>query len=182
MPLFRPDEYYVSVLDIDLEALAASGIKGVLLDLDNTLMPRDIEYVPENLSQWVEDVKAAGMVPVLLSNSFKDRVVNAAEQLDVMLIGKAMKPLRRGYVESCEKLGMSKKELVMVGDQTYTDILGAHLFGMRAILVTPLSKVDLVHTKVLRLLDKLFLVGMRPKGGEPAYTNGGDGVKGAKPL
>ena len=170
MRFFRPDEYYVSVLDIDLDALAASGVRGVLLDLDNTLMPRDIEYVPDNLSRWIEDVKAKGMTPALLSNSFKDRVVNAAKQLDVPLIGKAMKPLRRGYKESCEKLGMQKGELVMIGDQTYTDILGAHLFGMRAILVTPLSKVDLAHTKVLRYVDKLFLIGMKPQGCTVAYN------------
>lgn len=171
MALFRPDEYLVSVLDIDPDRLVRDGYRGVLLDVDNTLMPRTRDTVPANIAAWVASLKEAGLEPLILSNSFKDRVTRAAEQLDVGLVGKALKPLPRGFRECRRVLGMRPRELVMVGDQTYTDILGGNLCGLHTILVTPLSKVDLRHTVVLRKLDALFLLGMHPQGGAPAFQD-----------
>ena len=171
MKLFRPDVYVVSVLDIDPAQLAAKGVKAVLLDVDNTLMPRCREEVPQNIACWVEELKAQGIAVLILSNSFKDRVFNAANQLGLDLVGKAMKPLRKGYAQCCRKLGLAPGEVLMVGDQTYTDILGAHLYGMKAVLVTPLSQVDLKHTKALRKVERLLLLGMKPQGGPPAFVD-----------
>lgn len=167
MRLFRPDEYYASVLGIEPAVLVGQGFKGVLLDVDNTLMPRTDSRVPARMLDWVQRCQAAGLETLVLSNSFQDRVLGAVDQMGARFIGKAMKPLPGGYKRACAMLGMSPRELVMVGDQTYTDILGAHLCGMRAILVQPLSPVDLGHTKLLRKLDRFFLRGMSPQGEFP---------------
>ena len=167
MPLFRPREYFASVLDIDPGALVERGFKGVLLDVDNTLMPRTDTRVPAKMADWVERCKAAGLKVLVLSNSFQDRVVGAVEQLGCEFVGKAMKPLPGGYKRAEELLGLRAEELVMVGDQTYTDILGANLAGIHSILVMPLGSVDLWHTRLLRKLDKLILLRMHPKGEFP---------------
>ena len=167
MRFFRPDEYYASVLGISPQGLLERGFKGVLLDVDNTLMPRTDEQVPARMAAWVRSCQDAGLQTLVLSNSFQDRVLGAVEQLGTGFIGKAMKPLPGGYRRACEQLALRPSELVMVGDQTYTDILGAHLAGMHAILVQPLGTVDLGHTRLLRKLDRFFLRGLSPRGEFP---------------
>lgn len=167
MPLLRPREYYASVLDIDPVALVSRGYKGVLLDVDNTLMPRTDTEVPAKMAQWVRCLQEAGLATLVLSNSFQGRVASAVEELGCEFVGKAMKPLPGGFKRAEELLGLKPRELVMVGDQTYTDILGANLAGIHSILVMPLGSVDLWHTRLLRKLDKLILLGMRPKGEFP---------------
>lgn len=164
MALFRPDEYYASVLDIDPADLVARGFKAVLLDVDNTLMARSETQVPVDMLAWVEACRAAGLQTLVISNSFQDRVVSAVKQLGCEFIGKAMKPLPGGFKRAEQLLGIKPKQMVMVGDQTYTDILGANLAGVHSILVLPLGSEDLPHTRVLRKLDALFLLGMKPKG------------------
>ena len=167
MRFFRPDEYYASVLSIEPRALVERGFKGVLLDVDNTLMPRTDAQVPARMADWVQRCQEAGLATLVLSNSFQDRVLGAVEQLGTQFIGKAMKPLPGGYRKACRQLGLHPQELVMVGDQTYTDILGAHLAGMHAILVQPLGSVDLGHTRLLRKLDRIILHKMLPQGEFP---------------
>lgn len=164
MALFRPKEYFASVLDIDPAELAARGFKAVLLDVDNTLMSRTEAQIPAAALAWVESCRAAGLQTLVLSNSFQDRVVNAVEQLGCKFIGKAMKPLPGGFKSAQELLGVSAKQMVMVGDQTYTDILGANLAGVHSILVLPCGSEDLPHTRVLRKLDALLLLGLKPQG------------------
>lgn len=167
MPLFRPREYYASVLDIDPKALLARGIKGVLLDVDNTLMPRTDTQVPAKMAAWVKSCQEAGLATLVLSNSFQERVTCAVRQLGCEFVGKAMKPLPAGYRRAQELLGLGPGELCMVGDQTYTDILGANLAGIHSILVLPLGKVELWHTRVFRLVERILLLGMHPKGEFP---------------
>ena len=174
MAFFRPREYYASVLDIDPAELVSRGFKGVLLDVDNTLMPRTDTEVPAKMADWVRRLQEAGRATLVLSNSFQDRVVNAVEQLGCKFVGKAMKPLPGGFKRCEELLGLAPAQLVMVGDQTYTDILGANLAGIHSILVLPLGSVDLWHTRVFRVIDKLLLAGLHPKGEFPQdiYTLG----------
>lgn len=170
MRLFKPDAYYVSVLDIDLSALRAQGVKGLLLDVDNTLLPRTEREVPENLRVWVKGARDAGFSLCLLSNNWHERVVATAESLGLPLVGKAVKPLPHGFFLARRRLGLSHRACAMVGDQSFTDVLGAHLSGMRALLVMPLVPQDLWHTRLLRRLDRFFLRGMEPVGGPPAFA------------
>lgn len=167
--LCRPDEYLVSVLDIDPEELFAHGVRAVVLDIDNTILPRTVREVPENLRAWVRSLQDAGLRVCLLSNNWHERVVEAAAQLDCMLVTKAVKPLPHGFLMARRRLGVGRSATVVVGDQTFTDILGAHLTGTKALLVTPLAKQDLWHTRLLRNLDRIFLYGMEPAGGAPAF-------------
>ncbi len=170
MGLFKPNDYYVSVLDIDPEQLKAQGYKGLILDLDNTILPRTTYTVPANLKAWVMSVKEAGLKACFLSNNWHERVVNNAKDLDIPLVGRAVKPLIHGFIIAKKRLGLKRKEILVIGDQTYTDILGAHLAGFKAYLVMPLSSQDLWHTKLLRKMDKFFLRNLIPKGDSPAFV------------
>lgn len=164
MSLLEPDGYFVSVLDIDPEALRSRGYRAVLLDLDNTLQARGEQGMDARVATWVRSLVDAGLGVVLVSNSMKERAVRAAGLLGVPLVRKAMKPLSRGYVRACAALGVACRDAVMIGDQTYTDVLGAHLVGMDAILVMPLSGDDPLHTHLLRGIDRWAVRAMRATG------------------
>ncbi len=169
MPLLRPDRYYVSVLDIDPSELKNDGVEALILDLDNTILPRTVREVPENLAAWVESLKESGLTFVFFSNNWHDRVVAAAKSLDVPFYGRAVKPFPFGFIRIRRELGVSRKKTIAIGDQVYTDILGAHLSGMRAYLVQPLTKQDLRHTRMLRHIEGFVLRNLEPVGGEPAF-------------
>lgn len=166
MGSLHPDAYYVSVLDIDPSDLVARGYRAVLLDLDNTLQARGEQGISAEVATWVRALVDAGLLVALLSNSMKERAVRASELLGVPVVRKAMKPLARGYVRACAVLGVACADAVMVGDQSYTDVLGAHLVGMDAILVMPLSGGDPVHTHLLRAVDRWSVRGMRAVGSD----------------
>lgn len=170
MHLFRPDAYYVSVLDIDMDALRAQGVRGIVLDVDNTILPRTEREVPENLRAWVRGVADAGFSLCLLSNNWHERVVNAADELGLPFVGRALKPSPHGFIAARKRAGVARRECVVIGDQSFTDVIGAHLAGMRALLVTPLAPQDLRHTRILRKLDRFFLRGLEPLGGPPAFV------------
>ena len=154
-----PDLYLTSVHAIDLDALVADGIRVLLLDLDNTLLPRDTNVVPDELRAWAGGLKAKGLKVCLVSNNFHDRVRIVAAELGFDLVDHAVKPLPFAFLRALRKVGAARSEAVVVGDQLFTDILGGRLLGMRTILVTPLSQTDLPHTLVLRRLEALVMRG-----------------------
>ncbi len=170
MPLLKPDRFFVSVLDITPELLAAAGVKGLILDLDNTLLPRTEHTVPANLAAWVSEVQAAGIKCVCLSNNWHERVVDTAASLGLDFVGKAVKPLPHGFIIARRRLGLRRREVAVVGDQVFTDILGAHLGGLRGFMVLPLVKQDLWHTLLLRHVEHFITRNMVPEGGERAFV------------
>lgn len=159
----RPDAYFRSVLDIDASQLVAQGVRAVFLDLDNTILPRGLHVVPVSITAWVRGLKDAGLKVCILSNSNKPKVAEAARQLELPAIQRAKKPLGKGFAEALELCGVAPGQAALVGDQTYTDILGAHRAGMRGILVRPLSDNDLWHTRLLRVVDRLACTGLEPQ-------------------
>lgn len=159
----RPDAYFTSVLDIDVSWLAAQGVRAVLLDLDNTILPRGLHVVPVSIAAWVQGLKDAGLKVCILSNSNKPKVSEVARQLELPAIQRAKKPLGRGFAQAFGLCGVEPGQAVLVGDQTYTDILGAHRAGMHGILVRPLSDNDLWHTRLLRVVDRLACTGLEPQ-------------------
>ena len=155
MKTISPDRYCQSVLDIDARDLVDSHIRGVLLDLDNTLLPRGAADVPYEVKNWVQSLKDCGIKVAIISNTDNERCARVADDLGVVLKRNAFKPFVGGYVDVCAELGLACRDCVMVGDQSYTDILGAHRAGMQAILVEPLSDADPIHTRALRCIDSL---------------------------
>ena len=164
MPLFTPDDYLSSVVLVDPEALCARGVRVVLLDIDNTLVPRDTHILSAETKAWVMRLKANGLRPCLLSNNWHRVVFSYAEELDIPIVYKAMKPLPFGYLRALRKVARTRDErAVMIGDQIFTDVLGARIIGLSTILVTPQATKDLWYTLLLRRLEQLVLGAKRPR-------------------
>lgn len=158
MGLVRPDRYFSSITSIDIEwDLLRQHLRCVLLDVDNTIRRRDNDEVPFAVRAWLARAQDKGVKLCLLSNNFHDNVYELGDELGIPVIGKAMKPLPMGYQRACDLLEASPSECVMVGDQLLTDVLGAHLHGMKAYLVAPLVDVDLKHTAVMRKIEALVI-------------------------
>ena len=128
-----------SVTDIRPEDLAARGIRLVLADLDNTLAPYKVEKPSPQVVQWKEELEARGIRLFLLSNSRKPgRAQRFAEKLGIPYQGHSGKPRKAGYLRAMERMGCTPKETVMVGDQIFTDVLGANNAGVVPLLVEPI--------------------------------------------
>lgn len=129
-----------SIYDLTGESLAASGIHFLMADLDNTLIPYSAALPDEALHRWLEDLRAHGVALFLLSNSRKaTRAPNFATALGIPYLCHAGKPKRGGYRKAMADHGMTAGESAMVGDQIFTDILGANRAGVRSILVEPIE-------------------------------------------
>jgi HAD superfamily phosphatase (TIGR01668 family) len=162
MAVLAPDYYLRSVHDIDLAALEASGIDTLLVDLDNTLLPRDTNVVPEELRTWAQGLASRGFTVCMVSNNWHERVSTVAGDLRIPLVAKAVKPLPFAFLVALKRVGSTRKRAVVVGDQLFTDVLGGKLLGMATIMVLPLSATDLPHTLLLRRIERLVLAGRQP--------------------
>lgn len=152
-----PDRYLSSVHAIDLEDLTARGINTLLIDLDNTLLPRDTNVVPDELKTWAAGLRERGFSVCLVSNNWHERVHHVASELGFDLVDKAIKPLPFAFLAALRRAGSTRRQAAVIGDQLFTDILGGNMLGMRTVLVAPLSATDLPHTLLLRRLEALVL-------------------------
>lgn len=134
-----PRGVYPSVTDIDPKALAEKGIRLVLADLDNTLVPYKVLEPSPAVSAWMEALAANGVQLFLLSNSRKPgRAQKFAENQGVPYQGHSGKPKKAGYLKAMERMGCTPAQTVMVGDQIFTDTLGANNAGVTPLLVEPI--------------------------------------------
>jgi uncharacterized protein len=161
--MLNPDYYLRSVLDIDLPALKASGVDTLLIDLDNTLLPRDSNIVPDEIKTWAAKLRGSGFKACLVSNNWHERVVAVAEELGFDLVPKAVKPLPFAFWKALKRAGSHASSAAVVGDQLFTDILGGKFTGMTTILIAPLSSADLPHTLFLRKIERLLLADRQPQ-------------------
>jgi hypothetical protein len=162
--VLSPDYYLKSVHEIDLDELKSDGIDTLLIDLDNTLLPRDTNEVPDELRAWAAEVRDRGFSVCLVSNNWHERVKGVADELGFCLVPKAVKPLPFAFLKALTLTGSSRAKACVVGDQLFTDILGGKLLGIRTVLVSPLSETDLPHTLALRRLERVFLRDRQPIG------------------
>lgn len=153
----QPDLYYHSIAAVDLEGLASKGITALLVDLDNTLLPRGTSELPPSALAFAHRVREAGMKACLVSNNWHERVHVAAVGLGFDLVPRAVKPLPFAFLAGLRRLGTARSQTAVIGDQMFTDILGGNALGMLTVLVRPLSSTDLPHTLLLRKLEDRVL-------------------------
>lgn len=135
-----PSHVCGSIFDIDYAALAQRGVKLVLTDLDNTLIPYSQSMPTPELRAWVEQLRKLGLTVFVLSNSRKSRrCPEFCEALGVPYLRHAGKPKAKGYRAVMERMGVMAAETVMLGDQLYTDGLGANNAGVEVFLVKPIE-------------------------------------------
>lgn len=135
-----PWKWTDSIYDLTGEALERAGVRLLLADLDNTLIPYGETLPGERLKDWLADLNAHGVTLFLLSNSRKaTRAPNFAKALGIDYLCHAGKPKTGGYRTAMERRGVSPEECAMIGDQIFTDTLGANRAEVRSILVKPIS-------------------------------------------
>lgn len=154
---FKPTWMVESIYDIRPESLKKLNIKVVLTDLDNTLIAWNYPEATDKSIEWINEVKKSGIKVAIISNNSTKRVQKVASVLKLPFIAHAFKPSRRGIRLAQEKFGVDKCELLMVGDQLFTDVLGANRAGVKNVLVKPILASDAWATKFNRLLE-MFLM------------------------
>ncbi|HTX60041.1 MAG TPA: YqeG family HAD IIIA-type phosphatase [Verrucomicrobiae bacterium] len=155
--MFGPNRFAPRLHDVSLEALESAGIRGLIVDLDNTLLGfRETELGAEHLS-WVAEAHDRGMRIVMLSNNFTARVTSIAERLGIGCIPNALKPLPFGFLRARRQLGLPRRAVAVVGDQLFTDVLGGKLCGMYTILTEPIETKDFAVTRVFRFFERMML-------------------------
>lgn len=157
MKLLVPDAIVPGVKDIDLADLRQRGIAGLLVDIDNTLVPWGNPQMDQALARWIEQAKAEGFKVCLVSNALPERAQSFADLLGIPAVGRAMKPLSRAFRRGLVQLQLPPGQVAVVGDQLFTDVFGAKRLGLYAILVNPLSTVELGFTKIMRNLERKML-------------------------
>ncbi len=159
MPFRLKPTYIVErVTDIDLQELKDDNIKGLIFDLDNTLMPPKSCDLPEDIEQWLEKVKVDFKIAILSNNPDKCYVQKAGEKVGCIAFEKAGKPRRKAAVKALKDLDLLPSQVVMIGDRPLTDIWVGQRLGLITILVDPIIKHKEARVvKFLRKMERLFV-------------------------
>ena len=153
---FYPYEYAESVFSIDYKKLYKLGFRGIIFDIDNTLVHHGEDSTPE-VDELFRKIHATGLKTVLLSNNTDERIERFLENIDSPYVYDAHKPETEGYFKALEILGIKKENAVVIGDQVFTDILGANKCGIPSILVKFLRKDTEKKIGKKRQVEKLIL-------------------------
>lgn len=153
--LLLPNFYFKNITDISLDFLKKHSIKAVLVDIDNTLTQHNGKEPYNGVCKWVDSIKNAGIKVAIISNTKdKNRVRIFAEKLKIDdYIWYAKKPLKKRFCRLAKVLGVDKSEVLAIGDQIFTDILGANLAGAISVLVEPKDKKEPISIKIKRILE-----------------------------
>lgn len=154
--ILYPKLYIDNVKEITFELLQKNDIKGLILDVDNTL----IDYyknMPDGVEKWCETLKNKGIKFCIASNSNKkEKVKEVSKKLDIPYIYFAKKPLKMGLNKAKNVMDLEAKEVAVVGDQIFTDVLGANRCKMFSILVNPIEEKDIFITIIKRPIENLI--------------------------
>ena len=142
LPLFVPDKYYKTIYHIDYDKLYNQGIKCILFDLDNTLVPADVNKPSKKLKKLFYDLKVKGFKVVIMSNSSKNRVNIFKNELLVDSIFLANKPKPEKFLKIMQTYNLKESEIVLIGDELVTDIMGANKLDILSIYVNPISNIN----------------------------------------
>ncbi len=169
--IFFPDETVSSTYDIDFEGLYKEGYRGILFDIDNTLVEHGMD-ANERAVELFERLKRIGFECCLISNNKKQRVSSFNKRIGVHMIFNAHKPRRKGYMDAMVRMGTEKETTLFVGDQLFTDIWGAKRCGIRNILVKPINKREEIQIVIKRYLEKIILKEYRSRKGSKEGEQG----------
>ncbi len=159
MKLLRPYRYLKDLKQLTTSFLRQEGIEALLIDLDDTLVASNQDFLDLEYLHWFNQLRQDGIQIVILSNGEPKHVAKWLDYLDVEGIALAGKPLPVAFMRGLNLLDIDKSKCAMLGDQLFTDVLGANIYGVRCFLVKPLS-LGKMHTKVLRKLENFCLTKM----------------------
>lgn len=153
-----PDIYLKNVKEITLDLLNKKNIKGLILDIDNTLIDYDKNLL-DGVEEWCQKLKQNNIKMCILSNTNKiNKVEKVAKALNLEYIHFAQKPNKKGFLKSQKMLAISNPEqIAVVGDQVLTDVWGGNKVGMYTILTMPIDKRDILVTKIKRPFERIVI-------------------------
>lgn len=152
-----PDYYFDTVYDIPLALLKREKVRCLLLDIDNTLVPYDVETPTEQNRAWLKSLADAGIQVLFVSNNNAERVERFAKGLSIPYAADAGKPFTKKYRALTGEYGFSPRECATVGDQIFTDVFAGSLFGAKRILVRPIKNVENTFFRVKRFFEVPFV-------------------------
>ncbi len=161
MALFFPTAMLPKAYDITVQQLQQLGVEGLILDIDNTLTTHDHPVPNDRILAWLSQMQKEGVKMILLSNNRPARVAPFAQKIGLAFEANAKKPLPGGYRRAAAAMGLSPERTVVVGDQLFTDVLGANLAGMASILVEPFQMEPFFRFRVKRCLERWILQGRK---------------------
>lgn len=152
-----PNLYLENVSKITIEILNENNIKGLILDIDNTLIDYD-KNLPEEFIKWCEDLKSKGIKMCILSNTNKKhKVEKVAKALGLEYLYFAHKPNKKGFYRAKEMLGLKEENIATVGDQIFTDVWGGNRCNMFTILTKPIDERDILITQLKRPFEGIVI-------------------------
>lgn len=157
MNIFYPDIYAKNIYTINYNKLKDKGIKCLVFDLDNTLVPVKAKMTTREVETFIRRLRQNKFTVILMSNSPKKRVSLFKKSLDIPVFSFSMKPLKRKYKKMLKEYGFDLSEVACIGDQIMTDIWGANRMGFTSILVDKMTKEDFKWTKINRIVESLIL-------------------------
>jgi uncharacterized protein len=153
-----------SVLELDLGELRKVGIRGIIFDLDNTLVEWKQDTLNPEVVELISRFKGEGFRMCILSNALENRVEAVAKLLDIPYVSRAVKPRKTSFRKALEIMGTAPEETAVVGDQLFTDILGGNRMELYTIWTPPLSSTEFLSTRAVRQLERLVVKRFRKKG------------------
>ena len=157
MSIFYPTVMLPEISEITPHLLKKLGVSALILDIDNTLAPDGCAIPDKKALRWLASMKKHGYPVTILSNNRTHRVRSFALRLGVDYTANAMKPLPKGFREIARRWGRQPGEIALVGDQIFTDVLGANLFGCKCILISPLREENNLLFLIKRWVEKRIL-------------------------
>ena len=158
-----PNEFVTSIFEVTPEKLTNLGIKGIITDLDNTLVEWDRADATEELVAWFEMMREAGIKIIIASNNNEQRVRAFAEPHGIPFIYRAKKPLGKAYYDAMVQLRLRRDEVAMMGDQLLTDVMGAKRQKIYTFLVRPVADSDGLVTKFNRFVERRVYNELKPR-------------------
>ena len=150
---FFPNEVVDGVKDINLDSLAEKRIKGLILDVDNTLAPKFRTEADNEIVLWIEKAKNKGFKLCIVSNASKERVEKFNDKLGLIAIYRAVKPWKRSYKRALKMLNLKAYETAAIGDQIFTDVYGGNRLGIYTIFVKPIHKEKSLFNRLKRKFE-----------------------------
>ena len=159
---FYPDVYLDSAYEIPFEELYKKGFRGIIFDVDNTLVEHNQPVTLEAIELF-QHLQEMGFKTCIISNNKDVRVKPLADALEAEYVCKAGKPSARGYLEGMKQMGTTPETTMFIGDQIFTDIWGANRANVHSILVKQIAKHEEIQIVLKRILEKIVLIGYRRK-------------------
>lgn len=162
----KPTYMFEAVQDISVDFLKKESITAILLDIDNTIITGSFNMT-KKVDTWLRSVTKAGIQICILSNTWNfNKVKKLMLKYDINGLPRAKKPRVKGFNMAYNVLGVPKENMVMIGDQIFTDVLGANRFGIRSIYVKPITRVEWWGTAIKRPFEYIVLKSLNNKKGE----------------